>query len=58
MPNFRMKRLWGCIAIGLAESSCRVLGGIMMVICYFVIIKKEKKLYESSAVTEPDQAMH
>jgi len=50
--------MWGYIAIGLAESSCWVLGGIMMVICYFVILKKEKKLYESSTAAQPDPAMH
>jgi len=50
--------MWGYIAIGLAESSCWVLGGIMMVICYFIILKKEKKLNESSTVIEPDKAMH
>lgn len=50
--------MWGYIAIGLAESSCWVLGGIMMVICYFVILKKEKKLYESSTAAQPDTQVH
>lgn len=39
----------GYIHIGLAESACWVFGGILMVICYYIILNKEKKLYESAA---------
>jgi len=33
--------LIGYIAIGWAESACWVIGGLMMMICYFIILRKE-----------------
>ncbi|MDO4487518.1 MAG: MATE family efflux transporter [Eubacteriales bacterium] len=43
--------LIGYTAIAWAEAACWVLGGIMMIICYFIIHGKEKRMYETQATS-------